>query len=249
MIKVLLSGCNGKMGKVLDEIIEARTDMTVVGGVDKRNQTADAYPVYANFVDINIDVDVIIDFSHFSVMDELFDYCTASKTPAVVCTTGLDKRLDDRVVETSKSVAMFKSGNMSLGINLMIDLLKKATQVLGGQFDIEMIEKHHNRKVDAPSGTAYMLADGINEELNNQMEYVNGREGTNAKRQSNEIGIHAVRGGTIVGEHSVIFAGLDEIIEIKHSATSRSVFATGAVNAAAFLAHKESGLYDMNDII
>lgn len=248
-IRVLVSGCNGVMGKHVIEVVNSHDDLIVVGGVDVNTTTDYKFPVFSSFEACNIDADVIIDFSHFSVIDSLLDYVLTTKTPAVICTTGLDSVLIKRIDEISKSVALFRSGNMSLGVNLLIDLVKKAVNILGNKFDIEIIEKHHNRKVDAPSGTALMIADGINEELNNDMKYNYGREGNNSKRAKDEIGIHAVRGGTIVGEHSVIFAGLDEIIEVNHIALSRKIFANGAVEAAIFIANKDCGLYEMNNIL
>lgn len=248
-IKVLVSGCNGVMGKHVVEVVNAHEDMIIVGGIDVNTDTDYKFPVFESFEACPLEIDVIIDFSHFSVIDSLLDYSKATKTPAVICTTGLDSTLVERISNLSKTVPLFRSGNMSLGVNLLIDLVKKAVNVLGTTFDIEIIEKHHNRKVDSPSGTALMIADGINSELNNEMSYKHGREGNQSKREPNEIGIHAVRGGTIVGDHSVIFAGLDEIIEVNHTALSRKVFANGAVQAALFIAKKESGLYEMNDIL
>ncbi len=248
MIKVLLSGCNGKMGKVVENLIANESNMEIVAGIDA-NPSENKYPVFKNFDNCNIKADIIIDFSHHSITSHLIDYCVKTNTPAVICTTGLDDSLMEKIKEASNSVALFKSGNMSLGVNLIIDLAKKASKVLNDSFDIEIIEKHHNRKVDAPSGTAYMIANGINKELNGSKEYVFGRHGKAAKRQENEIGIHAIRGGTIVGEHSIIFAGNDEIIEIKHSAMSRDIFAVGAIKAAKFLITQEKGLYNMDDIL
>lgn len=248
-IKVLVSGCNGVMGHHVVNVVTAHEDMEVVGGVDVNSNSEYKFPVYSSFEECKVEADVIIDFSHFSVIDCLLDYAEATQTPTVICTTGLDDSLIRRIDELSNKVALFRSGNMSLGINLLIDLVKKAVQVLGSNFDIEIVEKHHNRKVDSPSGTALMIADGINEELDHEMAYQHGRSGTESKRQAHEIGIHALRGGTIVGEHSVIFAGLDEIIEINHTALSRKVFANGAVQAAFFLADKKQGLYDMNAIL
>lgn len=249
IIKVIVYGCNGVMGNFVVEVVNEQPDMKVVAGVDVNSESDYKFPVFSSFEACNTEADVIIDFSHFSVVGSLLDYAETTKTPTVICTTGLDSSLINRINELSKNVALFRSGNMSLGINLITDLIKKAYSVLGNGFDIEIIEKHHNRKVDSPSGTALMLADAINEEANNEFTYQHGREGTNSKREKNEIGIHAVRGGTIVGDHSVIFAGLDEMIEINHTALSRKVFANGSVQAARFLAKKENGLYDMNDVL
>lgn len=249
MIKVLLCGSNGKMGEVLTSLIIDDSNMTVIAGIDKHGNSKHAYPVFSSFDECNIKADVIIDFSHHSMVSDLIDYCVYSKTPAVICTTGLDETIVKKIGDASKEVALFRSGNMSLGVNLIMDLARKAARILKDDFDIEIIEKHHKRKVDAPSGTAYMIAQSINDELENTKEFTFGRYGRSTKRQESEIGIHAIRGGTIVGEHTVIYAGPDEIIEIKHSATSRKVFAAGAVKAAKFLVTKENGLFNMDDIL
>ena len=248
MERVILSGSSGRMGKTIAELIKEDPNMEIVCGIDRQREKSD-FPVFTNFEDCTIEGDVIIDFSHHSVTSGLLDFCLKTKTPLVLCTTGLDDNLIDKVNKVSKEVAIFRSGNMSLGINLIMDLAKKASKILANNFDIEIIEKHHNKKVDSPSGTAYMIADAINEELHNTKSYTYGRHGRSSKREENEIGIHAVRGGTIVGEHTVIFAGGDEIIEIKHSAMSRKVFATGAVKAAKFMIDKTEGIYDMMDIL
>ncbi|WP_432408655.1 4-hydroxy-tetrahydrodipicolinate reductase [Wukongibacter sp. M2B1] len=249
MIKVILCGSNGKMGHVLTELISENPEMEVVAGIDSSESCPYNYPVFADFNKCNIEADVIIDFSHHSIVSNLVDYCVKTSTPSVICTTGLDDALIEKINTASKKVPLFRSGNMSLGVNLIMDLAKKAAKILADNFDIEIIEKHHNRKVDAPSGTAYMIAEAINDELSGSKEYNYGRYGRAAKRQSSEIGIHAVRGGTIVGEHNVIYAGPDEIIEIKHTAMSRKVFASGAIKAAKFLTSKENGLYNMDDIL
>lgn len=249
MIKVLLCGSNGKMGQVLTTLIDEDNNMNVVAGIDKNVSDIYDYPVFSHFSDCNVKADVIIDFSHHSMVSDLIDYCVRTKTPAVICTTGLDETIVKKIDDASKAVSLFRSGNMSLGVNLIMDLARKAAKVLKDDFDIEIIEKHHNRKVDAPSGTAYMIAKTINDELEDSKEFSYGRYGRSTKRQKSEIGIHAIRGGTIVGEHTVIYAGSDEIIEIKHSAMSRKVFAAGAVKAAKFLITKENGLYNMDDIL
>ncbi|MCT4565888.1 MAG: 4-hydroxy-tetrahydrodipicolinate reductase [Maledivibacter sp.] len=249
MIKVLLCGSNGKMGQVLTALIGEDSNMNVVAGIDKNVSDIYDYPVFSHFSDCNVKADVIIDFSHHSMVSDLIDYCVRTKTPAVICTTGLDETIVKKIDDASKAVSLFRSGNMSLGVNLIMDLARKAAKVLKDDFDIEIIEKHHNRKVDAPSGTAYMIAKTINDELEDSKEFSYGRYGRSTKRQKSEIGIHAIRGGTIVGEHTVIYAGSDEIIEIKHSAMSRKVFAAGAVKAAKFLITKENGLYNMDDIL
>jgi len=250
MIKVLLCGCSGKMGKFITELIAERDDMSIAVGVDQvLLENWKKFPVFQSIAEVNVESDVIIDFSHHSLVPALLDYVEKTKTPAVICTTGLDESIIKRIEEISKTVPILRSGNMSLGINLLIDLVKKAASVLHETFDIEIIEKHHNRKVDAPSGTAYMIAEAINTELKNSKTFTHGRHGRDTKRQKEEIGIHAIRGGTIVGEHSVIFAGVDEVIEIRHSAASRRVFGAGAIKAAQFLVTEEPGLYTMNDVL
>lgn len=249
MIKIILTGFAGEMGKNLVEIIENTEGLMISAGIDRNSVAAYSFPQFTSFSQEHIEGDVIIDFSHHSVIASMLDFIEKTQTPAVICTTGINEADEKRIHELSSKVALFKSGNMSLGINLILELAKRATEILEGGFDIEIVEKHHNRKVDAPSGTALMIANAINETLDHRMVYQNGRSGNNCKRQPNEIGIHALRGGTIVGEHSVVFAGLDEIIEIKHSASSRKVFAKGAVNAARFLYQQPPGLYDMKRML
>lgn len=250
MIKVLLCGCCGKMGKIIMELIAERENMSIAVGVDQvLMENGGKFPVFQSFADVDIDTDVILDFSHHSLTPALLDYIERSRIPAVICTTGLDEALIKRMEAISKTVPILRSPNMSLGINLLIELVKKAANVLHETFDIEIIEKHHNRKVDAPSGTAYMIAEAINQELSNSKTFIHGRHGKETKRQKEEIGIHAVRGGTIVGEHSVLFAGVDEVIEIRHSTASRKVFGAGALKAAQFLVDQKPGLYTMNDVL
>ncbi len=252
MINVLLTGCNGRMGDMITELIAERDNMGIVAGVDRVTATVPkAYPMFSAIADVDVDVacDVIIDFSHYTLIPDLLDYAEKHTLPAVICTTGLDDAVITRIQDVAARVPILRSGNMSLGINLLLDLVKKAAAVLYETFDIEVIEKHHNRKLDAPSGTALMIADAMNAELQNNKTYVHGRHGKEAKRQPNEIGIHAVRGGTIVGEHSVLFAGPDEVIEIRHAAASRKIFGNGAIQAAQFLAGKAPGLYTMDDVL
>lgn len=245
-MRVLLTGHNGAMGRFLIEMIEAKDQWEVVGGIDRTYVQGLNFPQFQTFSDVNIEADVLIDFSHHSLIPDLLDFIEIKKIPSVICTTGLSEDSTQRIELLAKTIPVFQSGNMSLGINLLIDLVKKAAEVLGQAYDIELIEKHHHRKVDAPSGTALMIAKALNEVKDNQMVFKNGRSGTDAKRQPNEIGIHAVRGGSIVGEHEVIFAGDDEIIEIRHIASSRRVFAQGALRAAEFIVTQSPGLYDMN---
>lgn len=248
MVNILLSGCNGKMGKTITECAKNFENLSIVCGTDV-NTTAGEYPVYFSPADTKEKVDVIIDFSHPSALSGILDYAKKTGTPAVICTTGLDESQKQAIADASKEVAIFFSANMSLGVNLIAELARKATAVLGGQFDIEIVEAHHNQKIDAPSGTALMLADEISEEFENAPKYEFDRHSKRAKRTKNEIGLHAVRGGTIVGEHEIIFAGQDEVIKISHSAMSKQIFANGSLNAAEFMAGKEPGMYSMKDIV
>ncbi len=245
-----MHGCNGRMGQVITGIIAQEADMELVAGVDKFDDGHNKYPVFSSIRDVNVDADVVIDFSNASAVDELLEVCAEKKLPLVLCTTGLSEEQLAKVRKASEKVAVLKSANMSLGVNVLLKLLKDATKVLAGAgFDIEIVEKHHNQKLDAPSGTALALADSINEELDPKYEYVYDRSTRREKRPEKEIGISAVRGGSIVGDHDVIFAGQDEVVTFSHRAYSRAVFAKGAVSAAAFLAGKEAGMYDMADVI
>ncbi len=250
MTEILLSGCNGKMGLAITKCVnENYDDCEIVAGIDCLCVQNSVYPVFNSFNDFKNHTDVIIDFSSPSILDSLLTYALENKTPIVICTTGLSADQVKKLKIASEQIPVFYSRNMSLGVNLIIDLAKSATAILGDNFDIEIIEKHHNQKVDAPSGTALMLAEEINDTLDGGMVFEFDRHSKIAKRKPNEIGIHSVRGGNIVGEHEVIFAGHDEVISIKHSATSKDVFAVGAINAARYLSKKEKGLYDMKDLI
>lgn len=250
MVNVIMHGCNGKMGRVITNLVEEDDNIQIVAGIDAYTGVANEYPVFASIKECDVKADAIIDFSVTAAVDDLLDYAVSTKTPVVVCTTGLSARQLEKINEASKSVAILRSANMSLGINTLMKLLRIATDVLADRgFDIEIVEKHHNQKVDAPSGTALALADCINQELNNEYDYTYDRSTVREKRKKNEIGISAVRGGTIVGEHEVIYAGTDEVIEIKHTAYSKAIFAKGAIDAAKFLANKEAGMYDMSDVI
>lgn len=250
MLKVILNGCNGAMGRAVTKVVSESLDVEIVAGIDKNTEMyQNSYEVFNNIFDYKGKADVIIDFSHPSCLDDILSYGKKNNTPMVIATTGLSSEDYKKIESVAKNVPIFKTANMSLGVNLLIDLVKKAALALQENFDIEIIEKHHNKKVDAPSGTALMIADAINEELDNSMEYKYGREGKKAKREEKEIGIHAVRGGTIPGEHTVIFAGLDEILEVKHTALSKNVFASGAVKAAKFIVNKENSLYKMEDLM
>lgn len=250
MVNVIMHGCNGKMGRVITNLVEEDDNIQIVAGIDAYTGMANEYPAFASIKECDVKADAIIDFSVTAAIDDLLDYAVSTKTPVVVCTTGLSANQLEKINEASKSVAVLRSANMSLGINTLMKILKIATDVLADRgFDIEIVEKHHNQKVDAPSGTALALADCINQELNNEYDYTYDRSTVREKRKKNEIGISAVRGGTIVGEHEVIYAGTDEVIEIKHTAYSKAIFAKGAIDAAKFLANKEAGMYDMSDVI
>lgn len=250
MVKILMHGCNGKMGRMITEIVKNEEDAVIAAGVDKFTGIPNDYPVFEKIAQCDVDVDVVIDFSNAGAVDELLDYCVKKSLPVVLCTTGLSDEQLKKVDECSEKIAVLKSANMSMGINLLLKLLKDAAKVLApAGYDIELVEKHHNQKLDAPSGTALALADSINEAMGNEYEYVYDRSQVRKKRDAKEIGISAVRAGTIVGEHEVIFAGTDEVIEFKHTAYSRSVFAKGAVEAGKFLAGQPAGMYDMGDVI
>ena len=245
-----MHGCNGHMGKVISELVANDDAIEIVAGIDLDTEENFGYPVFANIMDCDVEADAIIDFSVAVAVDALLDYAKEKNTPVVLCTTGLSEEHLAKVEEVSKDVAVLKSANMSLGINTLMKLLKMATEVLADRgYDIEIVEKHHNQKLDAPSGTALALADVINETKDNRYEYVFDRSQKREKRSDNEIGISAVRGGTIVGQHDVIYAGTDEVIEIQHTAYSKAVFAKGAIDAAKFLAGKGPGMYDMSDVI
>lgn len=250
MIKVLIHGCNGKMGQMITNLIKEDEQAEVVAGIDAFTGITNAYPVFGNVQDCDIEADVAIDFSNAAAVEGLLDYCVDRQVPVVLCTTGLSEEQLKKVVEVSEKVAVLKSANMSLGINLLMKLLKDAVKVLGpAGYDIELVERHHNQKLDAPSGTALALADTMNDAMDQEYTYVYDRSQVRKKREKKEMGISAVRGGTIVGDHEVIFAGPDEVIEFRHTAYSRSVFGKGAVEAAKFLAGKPAGMYDMSDVV
>ncbi len=248
MINILISGANGRMGRKVFESCKANQNVKAVCGVDIALNCFDKdFPIYDSFDKVNENVDVVIDFSAPTNLDNILNFCSKKNIPAVLCATGYSPEQIEKINEYSKSLPLFRSGNMSLGVNALIDLVKKATSSLGG-FDIEIIEKHHNQKVDAPSGTALMLADAV-KSVDDDKFYTYGRNGIVGKRDQNEIGIHAVRGGGIVGEHQVIFASNFETITLTHQATDRSVFADGAVKAAEFIVKMPNGLYNMSDVI
>ncbi len=250
MIRVIMHGCNGRMGQIIDGLIADDAAISIVAGVDARGAQGNSYPVFTDIWDCNVEADCVIDFSTAAAADGLLDYCVEKHLPCVLCTTGLSEAQLARVEEAAERVAILKSANMSLGINLLLKLVKNAAEVLANAgFDMEIMEKHHNQKLDAPSGTALALAESINEQMGNEYTYVYDRSTRRQKRPEKEIGISAVRGGTIVGEHDVIFAGTDEVVTFSHTAYSRAVFGRGAVQAAKFLAGKPAGRYDMSDVI
>ena len=249
MTKIAICGACGKMGRFIYDVISERDDCTVSAGIDKFGEAYADFPVVKEPADLPEKPDVIIDFSHPSALDGLLSYCLSNGTALVIATTGYTEEDTAKIHKASEQIPVFYTFNMTLGINLLANLAKTAAKVLGGQYDIEIIEKHHNQKIDAPSGTAIMLADAINEELDNKYHYVYDRHSVRAKREKTEIGMHSVRGGTIVGEHEIIFAGRDEVISLKHEAHSKQVFAVGAVNAGVFLCGKPAGLYAMSDLL
>ena len=250
MTRVIMHGCNGKMGQMIAGLIAQDEEVKLVAGVDVYDQGRNPFPVYQHISDCDVQADVIIDFCNPAAIKGLMEYCVERQIPCVVCTTGLSEEELNYVREASKKVAILRSANMSLGVNTLLKLLQDAAKVLApAGFDMEIVEKHHKHKVDAPSGTAIAMADSINEALGNEYTYTYDRSGRRQERDPKEIGISAVRGGNIVGEHEVIFAGLDEVIEFKHTAYSKAVFAKGAVSAAKFLKGKGPGYYDMSDVI
>ena len=250
MVSIIMHGCNGKMGRIITGLISEDQDVTVAAGVDTQDQGQNPFPVFNNIKECTVKADVVIDFSTASAVDDLLEYCIKEQTPCVLCTTGLSQQQLDKVQEASGKVAVLKSANMSLGINMLMKLLKEAAAILApAGFDVEIVEKHHRMKLDAPSGTALALGDSINQVFDGEYEYVYDRSQRRQKRPVKEIGYSAVRGGTIVGEHDVIFAGADEVVTFSHTAYSRAVFGKGAIQAAKFLKGKSAGLYDMSHVI
>lgn len=250
MVNIILRGCNGRMGQEITRMCKEDRELLIVAGIDLRERTSNFYPVYDTFSKCTEKADVIIDFSSPIGLKEMFDYAVTNKLSVILCSTGLSEEDLQLVEAAAKETAVLRSANMSLGINTVIKLIKQAAKILSeGGFDIEIVEKHHNQKVDAPSGTALLLADSMKEELGEDYRYVYDRSTVREKRGEKEIGISAVRGGSIVGDHEVIFAGLDEVIEIKHTAYSRAIFAKGAIAAAKFMKGKTPGLYGMKDVV
>ena len=250
MVKMIMHGCSGAMGRTITDIVSGRDDIVIVAGIDKNSGISQDYPVYGTLGECRQEADVIVDFSSAQAVDQLLEYCGEKGTPVVVCTTGLSPAQNEKIEKLSGKTAVLRSANMSLGINLLLKLVKEAARTLGGaDFDMEIVEKHHNQKLDAPSGTALALADSINEAMDHEYHYQYDRSQKHEKRDGREIGISAVRGGSIVGEHDVIFAGKDEVVTFRHTAYSKAIFAKGAIEAAKFLAGKPAGLYNMADVI
>ena len=250
MVRVIMHGCNGVMGQVITKMAKDMDGLTIVAGIDLRNDKENGYPVYPSLEECKEEADVVVDFASPKASDHLMDFCAEKKLGLVLCTTGLSEAQIKKVKETAEKTAVLRSANMSLGVNLLLKLVQDAAKVLAGAgFDIEIVEKHHNQKKDAPSGTALALADSMNAALGDQYHYVYDRSSVHEKRDPKEIGIASVRGGSIVGDHDVIFAGKDEVITFKHTAYSKAIFAKGALEAAKFLAGKEPGLYDMSDVV
>lgn len=249
MVKIIFCGCFGRMGNAVRQIVKDSSDAVIVAGVDICDGSAE-FPVYKAITDVKESADVIIDFSSPKALDSILGFATEKNVPIVLCTTGFSEEQLAQIKEASGKVAILRSANMSLGINTLAKLIQTAAQILAGNgYDIEIVERHHNQKKDAPSGTALLLADAINAACDGRYEYVYDRSERREVRPKDEIGISAVRGGSIVGDHEVIFAGLDEVVEIKHTAYSRNVFAKGAVSAALYLAGKPAGMYTMTDVI
>lgn len=250
MTKIILNGANGAMGKVVSELIALDSTVEIVAGVDLNTDVDLGFPVFDDIRKIDIEADAVIDFASVKAVDNLLDFIEEKKIPAVICTTGLSEEQIGRINELSKNTAILRSANMSLGINTLSKVLAQIAPTLrAAGFDIEIVEAHHRRKLDAPSGTAILLADAVNENMDEKLSYTYDRSGRHEPRRADEIGLSAVRGGTIVGDHDVIFAGEDEVITFSHRAYSRKIFANGAISAAKFLQGKTAGLYDMSDVI
>lgn len=250
MTRIIMSGCNGKMGKTITGIVKEDAEAEIVAGIDVVDNGENSYPVFKSITDCTVEGDVVIDFSTPKILDTLLAYGEENNVPLVLCATGYSEEQLMQIEAASEKVAVLKSANMSLGINTLMKLVQDAARVLATEgFDVEIVEKHHNQKLDAPSGTALALADSVNEAMGNQYEYIYDRSQRREKRDRKELGISAVRGGTIVGDHDVIFAGTDEVITFSHMAYSKAVFGKGAVSAAKFLKGKEAGRYEMADVI
>lgn len=248
MIKILMVGCSGRMGKVISQTVDNFENLTIVAGIDRTSENGFQYPIFEDISSCTVEFDVILDFSRPDTLESLINFSKNKLTPIVLCTTGYTAEQLNKIKVMSETLPLFRSANMSIGINVVNSILKNISGLLFQNYDIEIIEKHHNQKVDSPSGTAILLADTIKDSIPEETKYVYGREGI-AKREHKEIGIHAIRGGSIVGDHSVIFAGQGEIIELNHTALSREVFAVGALKACEFMNGKQAGMYSMDDVI
>lgn len=250
MVKVIMHGCNGAMGQTITRLAEEMDGIEIIAGIDLKNDRENGYPVFSSLAECTVKADAVIDFASPKAADALFEYCKKTATPLVLCTTGLSEEQLEAAEALSRQVPVLRSANMSLGVNLLFKLVQEAAKVLADSgFDIEIVEKHHNKKKDAPSGTALALADAVNEAMEGAYHYVYNRKGVGQARDSREIGISSVRGGTIVGDHDVIFAGADEVVTLNHTAYSKAVFGKGALEAAKFLAGKEPGLYNMKHVV
>ena len=250
MTRIILHGCLGAMGRAVHKIADDYEVMISAGISGEETSFCEGFPVFPQIGDCDIKADVILDFSLAEAVSPLLRYAVNSKTPAVVCTTGLTPAQEDEIVEAAKTIAIFHSSNMSLGISLLTTVLRRVSRILyGSGFDIEILEKHHNRKIDAPSGTAYMLANAINSALANVLEPTYNRSQRRKRREHEEIGLSSIRGGTICGEHSVIFAGKEEVLEFKHTAFSQEIYAVGALNAVNYIKDKAPGIYTMESLI
>ncbi len=250
MTDIILSGCNGHMGQTVSGVVAGQPDVQIVAGIDVNTDNKNGYPVFSSIKDCDVKADVIIDFSSPVVLDDILSFGKEKKMPMVLCTTGYSKEQLEKISEASKDTAILRSANMSIGINVLAKILKEtAEKFIGSGFDCEIVEKHHRLKKDAPSGTALLLADAVNDGLSERLDYVYDRSKRNEQRPDDEIGISAIRGGTIPGDHDVIFAGTDEVITFSHKAYSKAVFAKGAVKAAAFLKGKTAGMYSMSDVL
>lgn len=249
MVRIIMNGCNGRMGRMITELVSADDDCKIVAGIDEYDGIVNDYPVFSKCSDCDVEADVVVDFGVASAVDSVIDYCVSKSIALVTCTTGLSDQTLEHIKEASSRIAVLKSANMSLGINLLMKILKEnSAKLTEAGFDVEIVEKHHRMKLDAPSGTALSLADAVREGTHDY-DYVYDRSTRRQQRDKNEIGISAVRGGTIVGDHDVIFAGADEVVTFSHTAYSRMVFAKGAVSAAKYLFDKNAGYYDMSDVI
>ncbi|NLJ66957.1 MAG: 4-hydroxy-tetrahydrodipicolinate reductase [Clostridiales bacterium] len=250
MINIIIHGCNGKMGQVVASMAASQSDIRIVAGIDRYPDAFEnPFPVYSSLDECPVECDVVVDFSLPQALPSLLKWAHTQKCALVIATTGFNEKEQQSIEAYSKEIPIFQAANMSIGINLMYQLIQQAAQVLGDSYDIEIIEKHHNEKVDAPSGTAYALANAINEVFLNSKHYIYGRHSKNDMRSPSDMGIHAIRGGTLVGQHTVMFAGKDEVIEIEHTAYSKQIFAVGALRAVRYMANRRPGLYNMKNVL